>query len=399
GMSADIPPYLSIVANRAMSLRPDARYETALDFARALERPGSTSSLAGAPRRTEPLPAHAPARRLPTQARRAVQQRTMYGLLGLLLLILVAGAAVLAWGPGALVEGEEARAAATATTQAEVIAALTAVAPTPTPTLEPTPEPTPTPAPFTTETGSRMLYVPGGLFRLGNDQGDPDERPSRMVRLDPFFIDETEVTNRAYAQCVSDGGCTPPVSSSSAFNRDYYGSGEFSDYPVIYVNWEQARQFCEWRDARLPSEAEWERAASFDPERGVKTVYPWGDEFAGDLLNYCDSSCNADYRDTTFNDGYRDVAPVGSYPDGRSIAGAYDMLGNVMEWTNDWYDRNYYSSASDSNPLGPTDGFSKSVRGGSWLSDRAELSVTARTFYETTAARSNIGFRCAMAER
>jgi formylglycine-generating enzyme required for sulfatase activity len=102
-----------------------------------------------------------------------------------------------------------------------------------------------------------------------------------------------------------------PVSSSSAFHRDYYGSGEFSDYPVIYVNWEQARQFCEWRDARLPSEAEWERAASFDPEQGVKTTYPWGDEFAGDLLNYCDSDCSADYRDTTFNDGYRDVAPVG----------------------------------------------------------------------------------------
>jgi eukaryotic-like serine/threonine-protein kinase len=398
-VNGDVPPYLSLVASRAMSLRADARYESALAFASALERPGSTSVVAGSPRRTDDLALPAPARRLPTRARRAVQQRTMLGLLGLLLLVLIAAAAILALGPGALVEGEEAEAAATATTQAQVIAALTAVAPTPTPTLEPTPEPTATPAPFTTQTGSRMLYVPGGLFRLGNDQGNADERPSRMVRLDPYFVDETEVTNRAYAQCVAEGGCTAPVSSGSAFHRDYYGSGEFSDYPVIYVNWEQARQFCEWRDARLPSEAEWERAASFDPEQGIKTTYPWGDEFAGDLLNYCDSDCSADYRDTTFSDGYRDVAPVGSYPDGRSIVGAYDMLGNVMEWTNDWYDRNYYANASDTNPLGPTEGFSKSVRGGSWLSDRNELSVTARTFYETTAARSNIGFRCAMAER
>ena len=114
----------------------------------------------------------------------------------------------------------------------------------------------------------------------------------------------------------------------------------------MWVNWEQARAFCEWRGARLPSEAEWERAAGFDPDRGVKTLYPWGDEFAGDLLNYCDASCSAEHLDTSFDDGYRDVAPVGSYPEGRSLVGAYDMLGNVAEWTNDWYDRNYYSDAS-----------------------------------------------------
>jgi len=88
---------------------------------------------------------------------------------------------------------------------------------------------------------------------------------------------------------------------------------------------------------------------------------------------------------------------VGSYPEGRSLVGAYDMLGNVAEWTNDWYDRNYYSDASDTNPLGPAEGFSKSVRGGSWLTARDELGVTVRAFYETTAARTTIGFRCAMA--
>src|SRR5690606_17678378 len=149
--------------------------------------------------------------------------------------------------------------------------ALTAVAPTTTPTPDPTSLPTPTPEPFLTSTGSRMLFMPGGLFRLGNDQGESDERPSRMVRMDPYYIDETEVTNGAYAQCVTAGACTPPAYSRASFYPDYYGNPEYDDYPVLYVNWYQADEFCTWREGRLPSEAEWERAASFDPEQGIKT--------------------------------------------------------------------------------------------------------------------------------
>lgn len=398
-INPDVEPYLSIVASRAMSLRPDVRYETVDDFARALDRPSGRSAhyAATGPRRTESLPAAPPPRAFPANSRRQMQQRTIWALVGVLVLVVAAGTGIALLGPDPLLGRGEAAAAATATTQAEVIAALTAVAPTTTSTPDPTALPTATPAPFVTETGARMIYVPGGLFRLGSEEGAADEQPSLMVRLDPYYLDETEVTNRAYAQCVAAGVCTPPASNRSAFNADYYNSGAFSDYPVLYVNWHQARQFCEWREARLPSEAEWERAAGFDPEQGIKSQYPWGDEFDGTLLNYCDANCyNGEKQDPNFDDGYRDVAPVGTYPEGRSALGTFDMLGNVMEWTNDWYDRGYYSYAPESNPLGPAEGFAKSVRGGSWLSSREELSVSVRTFYDPNEVRTNIGFRCAM---
>lgn len=407
-VNPDVEPYLSIVANRAMSLRADVRYESVADFSAALQRPAGRSALqaesalqtdaaqrAAALRRSDELPGAPPPRQLPQRTRRQMQQRTMWGLLAILVIIVAAGLAITFLGPNALIANEEAAQAATATTQAQVIAALTSVAPTITPTPTAEPLPSPTPEPRISETGSRMLYMPGGVFRLGNDNGADDEQPSRAVSLAPYYIDETEVTNGAYAQCVSAGECRPPATNRASFYPDYYGNPEFNDYPVLYVSWYQAQTFCEWRDARLPSEAEWERAAGFDPEQGVKLQYPWGDTFDGTFLNYCDSSCYRPDKDTAFNDAYGDTAPVGTYPEGRSPIGAYDMLGNTMEWTNDWYDRNYYTVASDTNPLGPLEGFTKAVRGGSWLSMREELSVTARTFYDPNEVRANIGFRCA----
>lgn len=393
-VNGDVEPYLSIVASRAMSLRPDARYETVQEFARALERPsGRPAVRTETLRRSGAIPVTQPARQLPEARRRQIQQRTIYGLVGVLVAIILSSVALTWVWPTPLLGGSEE--AATATTESQVIAALTAVAPTTTPTPDPTSLPTPTPEPFLTSTGSRMLFMPGGLFRLGNDQGESDERPSRMVRMDPYYIDETEVTNGAYAQCVTAGACTPPAYSRASFYPDYYGNPEYDDYPVLYVNWYQADEFCTWREGRLPSEAEWERAASFDPEQGIKTVYPWGDNFDGSLLNYCDANCYRGDHDTAFDDGYRDTSPVGAYPDGRSPIGAYDMLGNVLEWTRDWYERSYYRSAPETNPMGPAEGFAKSVRGGSWLSGREELRVTLRTFYDPNERRANIGFRCA----
>ena len=399
-VNPDVEPYLSIVAGRAMSLRSDGRYESVADFAAALQRPSGRPALQqeaqrSAIRRSESLPATPPARQIPTRARRQMQQRTMMGLLGVLLVVVLLGLAITFLGPSPLLGGEEDDTAATATTQAQVIAALTSVAPTVTPTPQATPLPSPTPEPVLSETGSRMLYMPGGLFRLGNEEGNDDEQPSLMVSLDPYYIDETEVTNGAYTQCVSAGDCQPPATNRASFYPDYYGNPEYNDYPVLYVSWYQAQAFCEWRGDRLPSEAEWERAAGFDAEQGVKSTYPWGDTFEGTRLNYCDDSCYREDKDSSYDDGFGDTAPVGNYPEGRSPIGAYDMLGNVMEWTNDWYERNYYAVAPDTNPLGPLEGFSKSVRGGSWLSPRDELSVTARTFYDPNERRANIGFRCA----
>ncbi|MBK7218023.1 MAG: SUMF1/EgtB/PvdO family nonheme iron enzyme [Candidatus Promineofilum sp.] len=246
---------------------------------------------------------------------------------------------------------------ATETLQSAVIAALTEFAPTPSPSPEPTIPPTPTPQPFITQTGSRMIYVPGGQFTLGDDASEEnDEKPAREVQIDGFLIDETEVTNAAYAQCVAAEVCPRPARAGATYHQSYYGDPAFDDYPVINVSWFNAAAFCEWRGARLPTEAEWEYAASFDPVEQVKYRHPWGDVFDGERLNFCDVNCRTDGPDAVWDDGFNDTAPAGSFPDGRSPAGVYDMLGNVMEWVNDWYDFNAYENVSRHQPARPDGG-------------------------------------------
>jgi formylglycine-generating enzyme required for sulfatase activity len=319
--------------------------------------------------------------------------RTVWALVAILVIVLAAVGSLFLLNvedPG-VTEAE-----ATATLQSAVIAALTALAPTPSPLPAPTQAPTPTPQPIITETGSRMLYMDGGIFRMGNDDGENNERPSQLIRLDSYFIDETEVTNSQYAQCVAAGACQPPRSSQATYHDAYYGAPAYDDYPVIQVSWYDARTFCEWRDARLPSEAEWEKAAGYDPAQSLKLRYPWGDAFDGTKLNFCDSRCPLDKRDTAVNDGHQDTAPVGSYADGRSPIGAYDMAGNVMEWVDDWYDARAYADMTDTNPRGPLEGEFKTLRGGSWLSDADEVTVTMRGSFDPTVARANLGFRCAL---
>lgn len=392
-LNADVPPYLSLVANRALSLRPDARYDTAADFAHALSNPlGAT---AAPPRRTaDPLVGTAAWPKPLTRARRTMQTRTIWGLTVLLLLLIITLFSYVVLEREELVGGSPA--AATATTQSQVVAVLTLIAPTITPTPPPTIAPTPTPAPIISNTGMRMLYVPGGVFRLGNDAGDPDEKPSKLVTLDPFYVDETEVTNGQYAQCVAAGVCQLPTSLGASYHPTYYGTADYADYPVLFVNWYAADAFCAWRSARLPSEAEWERAAGYDPIVLQRTLYPWGDAFDGTQLNYCDANCPREGNDTAVNDGHRDTAPVASYASGRSPIGAYNMLGNVMEWVDDWYGRDYYAEASNTNPRGPAQGEYKVLRGGSWFSRVDEMTITQRSFFDPTVSRATIGFRCAM---
>jgi formylglycine-generating enzyme required for sulfatase activity len=337
----------------------------------------------------------APPRR-PTRARRQIEQRTIIALAVILALVIVAGVTINSLSNRTQLPGGS-EAAATATVQSQIIAALTQLAPTVTPTPPPTETPAPTPAPRVDgRTGARMLYVPRGVFRMGNDEGDPDERPAFIVRVDAFFIDETEVTNGQYRQCVTEGECPPPFSEGATFHPAYYGDARYDDYPVIYVTWYQAEAFCAWREARLPSEAEWERAASFDPINLIKTQYPWGDLFDGELVNYCDRNCPRDNQDLAVDDGHQDTARVGSYPDGQSHIGALDMAGNVMEWVADWYDADYYAEATDINPLGPLEGETKSIRGGSWLSAADDVRTTSRSHFEPLVFRANLGFRCAV---
>ncbi|MCB9423005.1 MAG: SUMF1/EgtB/PvdO family nonheme iron enzyme [Ardenticatenaceae bacterium] len=400
-VNPDVEPYLSLVAARAMSLRADARYEMVADFSKALARPiGHPAAAVEEPRRTpertavpgRPMTAAAP--KLPIKSRRRMPARTVWALVAILLIALAAVGSLFLLNLNN--EPEVTEAEATATLQSAVVAALTALAPTPSPLPAPTQAPTPTPQPIITQTGSRMLYMEGGVFRMGNDEGENNEKPSKLVHLDPYFIDETEVTNGQYAQCVAAGACQPPRSNLATYHDAYYGSSAYDDYPVIQVSWYDAQTFCEWRDARLPSEAEWEKAAGYDPVQSLKYHYPWGDVFDGTKLNYCDAGCRLDKRDASVNDGHQDTAPVGSYPDGRSPIGLYDMAGNVMEWVDDWYDPHAYADMTDTNPRGPLEGEFKTLRGGSWLSDKDEVTVTVRGSFDPTVARANLGFRCAV---
>ncbi len=395
----DIEPYLSIVAGRAMSLRADTRYDTAEEFGRALARPaGRPAPVVSPMRRAGPEPAATTAAvppRVKPKARRQVQSRIIIGLVGLLAFVL---ASIGFFYLTNLERPEQAQGpAATATLQSAVIAALTQLAPTPSPTPEPTAPPTPTPVPFITETGSRMIYVPGGTFDIGDDSSEQnDEKPARMITLDSFYIDETEVTNGAYAQCVDAGACPRPDRAGATYYQTYFGDPNFDDYPVINVSWYDADAFCTWRGARLPSEAEWEYAASFDPLERVKFKYPWGDTFDGNRLNFCDINCQRDDRGFEWDDGFRDTAPVAGYPDGRSPKGIYDMLGNVMEWVGDWYDFRAYRTITETNPRGPVDGEFKVIRGGSWYTPPGQIGNVMRDNLDPTVSQSTLGFRCAM---
>jgi formylglycine-generating enzyme required for sulfatase activity len=325
-----------------------------------------------------------------------IEQRTVLGLRAVVILVFgVALGLVLAdQSRDAAAETDEM--AATATFQSQIIAAITAVT-TVTPTTAPSPTPIPTTEPMIDDkTQARMIFIPAGPFRMGFDDGDPNEAPSHVLRLDAYFIDETEVTNGAYELCVEDEVCRPPDRPGATFHAAYFGSAEFADYPVISVSWFASREFCNWRGMRLPREAEWEKAAGFNPEEAIKFTYPWGNEFDGTLLNYCDANCFQENRDAEADDGHRDTAPVGSFPDGRSPLGVLDMAGNVMEWVGDWYDRRYYETSTDTNPIGPLEGEFKVIRGGSWLGSAEDAQVTHRMNYEPAVSRANLGFRCAM---
>lgn len=195
-----------------------------------------------------------------------------------------------------------------------------------------------------------------------------------------------------YIRCVAAGACKEPDNMSSLTHPSYYGNPVFDEYPVLYVDWNMASAYCSWVNRRLPSEAEWEKAA-----RGPNgNIYPWGNTFDGTHVNYCDANCPYDWADVSFNDGYVDVAPVGSYPLGKSFYGVWDMAGNVWEWVNDKYSETYYQNSPLINPLGPNSGQYRVLRGGSF-DNYAEFSVRSsdRSRYISSYAYFNLGFRCA----
>jgi formylglycine-generating enzyme required for sulfatase activity len=219
-----------------------------------------------------------------------------------------------------------------------------------------------------------MVFVPAGEFVMGSEFGEFDEEPRHMVYLDAFYIDRYEVTNEQYAQCVEAGECQR---QNVARIEELMGPKQ----PAVAVGWFNAVAFCEYAGKRLPTEAEWEKAARGTDERR----YPWGDEWLPDQVNM--------HHD---EDGFAWTAPVGSFPKNVSPYGAYDMAGNAWEWTQDWWSRRYYRESPRENPKGPKTGVTRVMRGGSWMYDVPFFVGAAnRSPGKPLVRKRYVGFRCA----
>ncbi len=220
-----------------------------------------------------------------------------------------------------------------------------------------------------------MVLIPAGPFIMGSDE-ESDERPPHRVYLDAFYIDRYPVTNSEYAKFVRDTGHPPPPHWEPYGGTYPPGKG---NHPVAYVCWFDARDYATWAGKRLPTEAEWEKAARGTDGRR----YPWGDRFDSD---YCNTD-ESEYWDTTPVDAF---SPVGDSP-----YGVADMAGNVWEWVADWYDREYYRRSPARNPRGPEKGRTKVLRGGAWDFDARQARCSARNHEYPGPRHGLIGFRCA----
>ncbi|MDQ1316996.1 MAG: Formylglycine-rating enzyme family protein [Candidatus Poribacteria bacterium] len=252
--------------------------------------------------------------------------------------------------------------------------------------------------------GSEMVMIPAGDFQMGSNDGfrRPDEKPVHTVYLNAFYMDKYEVTNAQYRRFVKETGHKEPEGTSLVDGRLHSGFNPWSDerfnkdnQPVVCVSWDDAKAYAEWAGKRLPTEAEWEKAA-----RGglADKKYVWGNEStppkgAGNLV---DKSTRKVFPNLEFfvgyDDGYTYTAPVGKFkPNGYDL---YDMAGNVFEWCADWFDPDYYSKSPKQNPKGPESGEARVLRGGSWIAIPDYLRVAFRWSSMPENFDDSYGFRC-----
>jgi formylglycine-generating enzyme required for sulfatase activity len=236
--------------------------------------------------------------------------------------------------------------------------------------------------------GGEMIQIPASEFQMGAIDGDKmaekDEKPRHTVYTDSYCIDKTEVTNKMFIQCVNAGACSyqSPVWINPTTGSDRKGSA-WPEYPAIYVNWENTDNYCRWAGERLPTEAEWEKAA-----RGTHTdyLYPWGNDLP-------------DPPRANFAKYFGNTREVGSMPGGNSFWKVQDLAGNVWEWVADWY-KSSYPAGKQTNPTGPSTGTVHVLRGGSWAAPLKDIRITSRSYplsqEQEILGSGNWGFRCAM---
>jgi formylglycine-generating enzyme required for sulfatase activity len=220
-----------------------------------------------------------------------------------------------------------------------------------------------------------MAVVPAGEFMMGSPTGDSDEQPAHKVFVDAFSMDVYEVTVGQYAAFLQAKGIDPP-SDWKTMNQPAH-----QKRPIANVDSTDAAAYCKWVGQRLPTEAEWEKAARGTDGR----LYPWGNDPPTPL--------HANFGKTEWNN-HEVLTPIGSFEDGKSPYGIYDMAGNVWEWVSDWYDYNYYKASPSQNPTGPSTGGTKVIRGGAWNSNPRAMRSANRSLISPTDQGLD-GFRCA----
>ncbi|CUQ68314.1 MAG: formylglycine-generating enzyme family protein [Nitrospira sp.] len=225
--------------------------------------------------------------------------------------------------------------------------------------------------------GREMVQIPEGPFTMGSNDGDPDEAPEHQVFLKGFYIDLKEVTQAEYMRFAK--MTKRPMPRIEVFEDDQSKLLQ-PEFAAMSVSWSDAAAYCKWAGKRLPTEAEWEKAGRGEGKR----KYAWGDKFAPEHANLDGSE-----------DGYKYLAPPGSFESGRSPYGLYDMTGNVAEWVADSYDENYYKKSPYRDPKGPEDGDLKVVRGGSWRETTHNARLSKRFAAKHWRADITIGIRCA----